>query len=79
MQMEKLLNKKIKNFQLKYRDTWRTLLQFQILKNFLDKVKEVFVHSPTQRGQYIVHLKMHSSPCKIPLYNKTCWILGFEW
>ena len=72
MQMKKLLNKKLKNFN---RDTWRTLPQFQNLKTFLDKVKEVFVHSPARRGRYIVYLKMHgiSSPCKIPLYNKTCW------
>ena len=49
------------------RDTWRTLPQFRILKDFLDKVKEVIFT--------VAHLKMHgiSLPCKIPLYNKTRW------
>ncbi|CAG8783794.1 16790_t:CDS:2, partial [Rhizophagus irregularis] len=46
---------------------------FNILKSLLDKIKEVFVHSPARRGRYLAYLKMHgiSSPCKIPLYNKT--------
>lgn len=63
-----------------YRDTWRTLPQFHILKDFLDKVKEVFVNSPARRGRYLTHLKMHgiSSPCKIPLYNKTRWNSWFR-
>ncbi|RIA81720.1 hypothetical protein C1645_836534 [Glomus cerebriforme] len=54
-------------------DTWRILPEFAILKNFLDKTKEVFVSSPARRGRYLTHLKMHGipSPCKIPLYNKT--------
>src|SRR3954465_11746782 len=59
---------------------WRTLPQFRILKEFLDKVKEVFVNSPARRGRYVTHLKMHgiSSPCKIPLYNKTRWNSWFQ-
>ncbi|CAB4427774.1 unnamed protein product [Rhizophagus irregularis] len=61
-------------------DTWRTLPQFRILKEFLDKVKEVFVNSPARRGRYVAYLKMHgiSSPCKIPLYNKTRWNSWFQ-
>ncbi|GBC41438.2 CGG triplet repeat-binding protein 1 [Rhizophagus irregularis DAOM 181602=DAOM 197198] len=31
------------------RDTWRTLPRFAILKNLLDKTKEVFVNSPARR------------------------------
>ncbi|CAG8665880.1 11777_t:CDS:2 [Rhizophagus irregularis] len=31
------------------KDTWRTLPQFRILKEFLDKIKKVFVHSPARR------------------------------
>ena len=62
------------------RDTWRTLLQFRILKDFLDKVKEVFVNFPARRGRYLAHLKMHGipSPCKLPLYNKTHWNSWFR-
>ena len=62
------------------RDTWRTLPQFHTLKIFLDKIKEVFVNSPARRGRYIAYLKMHgiSSPCKIPLYNKTRWNSWFR-
>ncbi|CAB4431722.1 unnamed protein product [Rhizophagus irregularis] len=61
-------------------DTWRTLPQFRILKDFLDKVKEVFVNSPARRGRYLSHLKMYGipSPCKIPLYNKTRWNSWFR-
>ncbi|CAB4429475.1 unnamed protein product [Rhizophagus irregularis] len=61
-------------------DTWRTLPQFRILKDFLDKVKEVFVNSPARRGRYLSHLKMYGipSPCKIPLYNKTRWNFWFR-
>ncbi|GBC39461.2 transcription factor E2F6 isoform X1 [Rhizophagus irregularis DAOM 181602=DAOM 197198] len=61
-------------------DMWRTLSQFNILKSLLDKIKEVFVHSPARRGRYLAYLKMHgiSSPCKIPLYNKTRWNSWFQ-
>ena len=61
-------------------DMWRTLFQFNIVKSSLDKIKEVFVHSPARRGRYLVHLKMHeiSLPCKIPLYNKTHWNSWFR-
>jgi hypothetical protein len=52
---------------------WRILPQFNILKSFLDKIKEVFVNSPARKGRYLAYLKMHEifSLCKIPLYNKT--------
>ncbi|CAG8729110.1 20109_t:CDS:2, partial [Rhizophagus irregularis] len=62
-------------------DTWRTLPQFRILKDFLDKVKEVFVNFPARRGRYLSHLKMYGIPslCKIPLYNKTRWNFWFGW
>ncbi|CAG8763878.1 16588_t:CDS:2, partial [Rhizophagus irregularis] len=61
-------------------DMWRTLPQFNILKSFLDKIKEVFVNSPARRGRYLAYLKMHGifSPCKIPLYNKTRWNSWFR-
>ena len=37
------------------------------------KLKKMFSFIPVRRSRYLAYLKMHgiSSPCKIPLYNKT--------
>ncbi|RHZ86998.1 hypothetical protein Glove_41g190 [Diversispora epigaea] len=40
-------------------DSLRTFSRFQILKNFLEKIKEVFVYSPARQRRYLTHLKMH--------------------
>ena len=46
----------------------------------MEKIKEVFVYSPARQRRYLTHLKMHgiSSPCKIPLYNRTRWNSWFR-
>ena len=44
------------------------------------KVKDTFVKSPARKSRYITHLRMNgiTSPCKIPLPNKTRWNSWFK-
>ena len=39
------------------RETWRDLPKFNILKGFLQDIKDVFVNTPAQRRRYADHLK----------------------
>ena len=62
------------------RETWRDLPKFNILKGFLQDIKDVFVNTPARRRRYADHLKEHgiASPCKIPLPNTTQWNSWFR-
>lgn len=59
---------------------WRDFPQFNVLKSFLQDIKDVFVNTPARRRRYTNHLKEHGiiSPCKIPLPNATRWNSWFR-
>lgn len=62
------------------RDTWRTFDSFSSVKTLLDKIKEIFTHSPARRRRYIDHLHFSgvTNIKKIPFPAKTRWNSWFE-
>ena len=61
-------------------ETWFNFSHFSIIKEFLFKIKTIFVTSPARRSRYVTFLKNHgiSRPQKVPLPVVTRWNTWFE-